>query len=112
MLDAARTVHKRLGKRQSIESYEAGLAEELRLRGIGIRGDGNTRILYGGSSVGVYLADILVEGDTLIEIKRAERLTEEEKRSFDRFVRDMKWQRGYLINFAGDDLEVATFPAE
>jgi len=110
VIEAARTVHKRLGKRCSVEQYEAELTEELRMRGIGIRREKTTRILYGGTAVGAYLADILVDGEVLIEIKRASRLTDEEKERFGRFVQDIQCQRGYLINFAGDDLEVATFP--
>ena len=110
VIDAARTVHRRLGKRQPVERYEEELTEELRMRGIGIRQQKNTRILFGSGVVGVYLADILIDGEILIELKRARRLTEPEKESFGRFVRDMNWQRGYLINFARDDLEVAQFP--
>ena len=110
MLDAARAVHKRLGKRHPLERYEAELTEELRSRGIGIRQQKNTRILYGGTNVGVYLADIIVDGEVLLEIKRVDRLTEAEKESFGSFIEETAYQRGYLINFAGDDLEVATFP--
>ena len=112
VIDAARAVHKRLGKRQPLERYEAELAEELRMRGIGIRGQKNTRILFGGTNVGVYLADIILDGEVLVEIKRAGKLSEDEKHAFDCFIRDNEYQRGYLINFAGDDLEVVTFPAE
>lgn len=110
MLEAARVVHKRLGRRHPVERYEAELSEELRSRGIGIRQQKNTRILYGGTHVGVYLADIVIDGEVLIEIKRADRLTESEKESFGQFIEETTYQRGYLINFAGDDLEVATFP--
>lgn len=110
VLKAARTVHERLGKRRPVEQYEAELSEELALRGIGIRREQKTQILFGGVGVGVYLADIVIDGDTVIEIKRAQRLTDEEKESFGRFVTDFRYQRGYLMNFAGDDLEVETFP--
>lgn len=110
MLDAARSVHQRLGKRCPVERYETELVQELTRRGIGVRGEKNTQILFGGQSVGVYLADILIDGRVLIEIKRAERLTDEEKESFGRFVEQIEYQRGYLMNFAGEDLEVATFP--
>ena len=110
VMEAARTVHGRLGKRHPVEHYEAELTGELRTRGIGVRETRNTRILFGGKQLGVYLADILIDGEILIEIKRALRLTDEEKENFGRFVRDIRCQRGYLMNFAGDDLEVATFP--
>ncbi len=110
VLEAAREVHRRLGKRQPVELYEAALAEELRMRGIGIRDQKQTHVFMGGATRGVYLADLLVDGEVLIEIKRAIRLTDEEKAGFGRFVNDIGYQRGYLMNFAADDLEVAHFP--
>ena len=110
VLDAAKAVHKRLGKRHPVERYETEMTAELTRRGVGIRGQKNTRILFGGTTTGVYLADILIDGNVLVEIKRAERLTEAEKESFRDFIESNEYQRGYLMNFAGDDLEVATFP--
>jgi len=110
VIEAARTVHRRLGKRRPLERYEAALVEELRMRGIGIRDNKNTQIFFGGASVGVYLADIIIDGEILIELKRAPKLTDDEKECFGRFVADFEYQRGYLMNFAADDLEVETFP--
>jgi GxxExxY protein len=110
VLAAAKSVHARLGKRQSVECYESELAEELRMQGIGIRDEKRTQILFGRVSSGAYLADLLIDGNTLIEIKRAPKLTDEEKSGFARFVQEIRYQRGYLMNFAADDLEVAHFP--
>ena len=112
VMDAARTVFERLGRMQPVECYEAALAEELRMRGVGIRGQKQTHIYFGGTSRGVHLADLIIDGNTLIEIKRAPKLTDEEKESFGQFVNEIQYQRGYLVNFAGQDLEVAQFPAE
>ncbi len=110
VMAAARSVHARLGGRCPVERYEAALAEELRMRGIGIRDQKQTHIYFGGASTGVYLADLIIDGNTLIEIKRAARLTDDEKSGFARFVEEIRYQRGYLVNFAGDDLEVEQFP--
>ena len=110
VVESAQKVHARLGKRRPLQDYEAALVEELRMHGIGIRENKNTQILFGGTSVGVYLADIIIDGEILIELKRAERLTDAEKSSFAGFVNDFEYQRGYLMNFAADDLEVASFP--
>jgi GxxExxY protein len=95
-----------------VERYEAALAEELRMRGVGIRGQKQTHIFFGETSTGVYLADLIIDGNTLIEIKRAPKLTDDEKAGFGRFVEEIQYQRGYLVNFAGDDLEVAQFPTK
>ncbi len=110
VLEAATVVHRKLGKRQPVEHYEAALAEELRMRGVGIRDRKQVHVFLGGTSRGVYLADLMLEGGTLIEIKRATRLTDDEKSGFGRFVEEIRYQRGYLMNFAADDLEVAHFP--
>jgi len=112
VVESARAVHRRLGKRRPLEQYEAALVGELRMHGIGIRENKNTQILFGGASVGVYLSDIIIDGEILIELKHVAGLTDSEKENFATFVKDFEYQRGYLMNFAGDDLEVETFPAE
>lgn len=112
VVGAARAVYRRLGSRFPVEQYEEELTRELMLRGIGISDRKNTRILFGGMSAGVYLADIILDGRILIEIKRTKQLTEVEKSRFGSFIENAEYQRGYLMNLAGDGLEVEIFPAE
>ena len=112
ILAAARVVHERLGKHRSVEDYEYELTEELRMRGIDIRRSQRTQIFFGSTRVGIYMADLVLDGRTLIEIKHADCLTEQEKRAFGAFIREVRYQRGYLMNFAADDLEVEQFAAE
>ena len=112
IVEAAEVVHRRLGKRRPLEDYEYELTEELRMRGIGIRKTQRTQILFGNSRIGVYLSDLILDGQTLIEIKRADHLTESEKEAFGAFIKEVRYQRGYLMNFAADDLEVEQFAAK
>jgi len=110
VMESAHRIHARLGSRQPVEHFQAALTEELRMHGIGIRENKNTQLLFGGTSRGVYLADIIIDGEIIIELKRAEALTDTEKNAFGNFMRDFEYQRGYLMNIAGHDLEVETFP--
>ncbi len=112
VVGAARTVYRRLGSRYPVEQYEEELSQELMLQGIRVSDRKNTRILFGGMSAGMYLADIVLDGRVLIEIKRTKQLTEADKSRFGSFIENAEYQRGYLINFAGEDLEVETFPVE
>jgi len=93
ILRAAREVHRRLGKRRPLEEYEYELTEELRMRGIGIRKTQRTQILFGNRRVGVYLSDLILDGQTLIEIKRADHLTPEEKEAFGAFINEVRYRR-------------------
>jgi GxxExxY protein len=111
ILEAASEVFERLGNMEPLERYEMALTEALRMRGIGVREGKNTQILFGGASVGVYLADIIIDGEILIELKCVDRLGEQEKESFGTFVRDFGYERGYLVNVGGEELEIETFPS-
>ncbi len=110
VMDAAATVHAALGARCPVEFYEAAMVAELGRRGVAVLDRKSTHVCLGARSTGAYLADIVIDGNTLIEIRRTAKLTDQEKWGFGRFVEEIRYQRGYLVNFAGD-LEVAQFPA-
>ncbi len=110
VMDAAATVHATLGGGCPVEFLEAAMVAELARRGVGVLDRKSTHVCIGATSTGAYLADIIIEGNTLIEIRRTAKLTDQEKSGFARFVEEIRYQRGYLMNFAGD-LEVAQFPA-
>jgi GxxExxY protein len=109
---AAAAVHDRLGKRSSVERYEAAMSEELSARGIEIRKQSTTRLQVAGMDVGAYLADFFIDGNVLIEIKRATQLTDVEKRAFADYLGQIRCRRGYLVNFAADRPEVIKFAAK
>jgi GxxExxY protein len=110
VMDAATTVHATLGGHCPVEFLEAAMVAELGLRGVEVLDRNTMHVCLGATSTGAYLADIVIDGNTLIEIKRTATLTDGEKSGFARFVEEIRYQRGYLMNFAGD-LEVVQYPA-
>jgi GxxExxY protein len=57
--------------------YEKALVQELALMGIGVRTQVPFSVFYKGLCVGQYLADLVVEGSLLVELKCVERLAGE-----------------------------------
>ena len=57
--------------------YERALHRELCLRGIGATSQASIAVTYKGHSVGEYVADTLVEDVLVVELKCAERLSNE-----------------------------------
>jgi len=51
--------------------YENALAMEIRKAGLGVEQQAAIEVTYDGSLVGEYRADLLVEGDVVVELKAA-----------------------------------------
>ena len=73
ILDASIAVHKELGPGLLESAYQFALARELGLRGIHFRTHVPIELTYKGASIGkVYVMDILVEEEIILEIKSVE----------------------------------------
>ena len=57
--------------------YERALVKELRLRGLRAEAQAPMEVSYKGENVGIYLADIVVEDELVVELKCADRLAAE-----------------------------------
>src|SRR5271163_2602485 len=57
--------------------YERALLKELRLQGVRAVPQASFPVMYKGQNVGEYFADILVEDSLVVELKCADRLTDE-----------------------------------
>lgn len=106
ILQAALAVHATLGGQCPIEFLEAAMVAELGRRGVEVADRSTTHVCLGSRGARAYLMDIVVDDGTLIEIRRTAGLSDKEKAGFARFLKEIRYQRGYLVNFAGD-LEVA-----
>jgi GxxExxY protein len=69
VIAAAYRVHNVLGCGFLEKVYENALAHELRKRGFEVRQQVGVDVLYDGVVVGEYVADLVVEGSVLIELK-------------------------------------------
>ena len=77
VLGAVFEVSNTLGAGFLEKVYQRALLHELRLRGIRAAAEVSFPVTYRGHGVGEYIADILVEDVLVIELKCAERLSNE-----------------------------------
>ena len=56
-------------------------------------------VFYGGSKVGKYFADIIVENKIIFELKAAKNLIEEHEAQLVNYLRDTNVEVGLLLNF-------------
>lgn len=75
MIGCAMTVRNTLGCGFLEEVYENALALELRQAGLALDQRRGITVTYKGSVVGEYFADLLVEDEIIVELKRCRRLT-------------------------------------
>ncbi|MEO8174307.1 MAG: GxxExxY protein, partial [Sediminibacterium sp.] len=75
ILDASITVHRELGPGLLESAYQFALARELFLRGLRFRSQVPVDLTYKGCSLGkVYVIDLLVEEEIIVEIKSTENI--------------------------------------
>jgi GxxExxY protein len=85
--------------------YERALVRELRLRGILVEAQAPVEVIYKGESVGNYLADIVVEGQLLVELKCSERLGPEHLAQCLNYLRASGRNVCLLVNFQNPRVE-------
>ena len=85
--------------------YERALVVELRARGLQAEAQAAIRVLYKGELVGDYLADILVEGRLLIELKCVDSLSNEHIAQTLNYLKATDRHIALLVNFKHPKVE-------
>jgi GxxExxY protein len=85
--------------------YERALFMELGIRGIRAVAQASFAVTYKGHHVGEYLADILVEDVLVVELKCAERLTNEHTAQCLNYLKASGRTRCLLVNFQKPKVE-------
>ena len=85
--------------------YERALLQELRLRRIKVTAQSPFTILYKDQSVGEYLADIVVEGVLLIELKCVDHLANQHTAQCLNYLRASGLTLCLLVNFQKPKVE-------
>jgi GxxExxY protein len=85
--------------------YERALFMELGLRGIRAVAQASFAVTYKGHHVGEYLADVLVEDVLVVELKCAERLTNEHTAQCLNYLKASGRARCLLVNFQKPKVE-------
>ena len=105
IIGAAMEVHKILGHGFLEAVYEAALAHEFDLRGIPYERQKRLTVTYKGETVGDYVADFVVDGKVIAELKATKGLTEIDEAQLINYLRATGYRVGLLLNFGTPSLQ-------
>jgi GxxExxY protein len=86
--------------------YEKALLLELKRRGLLAQNQVPITVYYKGESVGENIADILVEGKVIVEIKTVEKLDKVHEAQLLNYMKATGMQVGLLVNFKQPKAEI------
>ena len=106
IIGCAYTVANVLGNGFLERVYENALAHELRKKGLVVEQQRPISVQYDGVTVGEYLADLLVEGKVLVELKAARDIEDIHKAQCINYLRATGLAIGLLINFGTPKVQI------
>ena len=86
--------------------YENALAKELRDQGLKVETQAPIKVYYKNDCVGEYFADILVEGQVIVELKTVEKLENVHEAQLLNYLKATGMSVGLLVNFKGPKAEI------
>jgi GxxExxY protein len=89
--------------------YEKALLLALRQRGLAAIGQFPIKVFFRGQCVGDFLADILVEGKVMVELKAVKGIAPEHQAQIINYLNATGIEVGLLINFGNSKLEYKRF---
>lgn len=106
MIGCAYTVSNTLGAGFLEKVYENALAYEIRKTGLKVEQQAPVLVRYDGLVVGDYVADLLVEGCVLVELKAARQLDDAHKAQCINYLKATGLRLCILLNFGSPRIEV------
>ena len=90
--------------------YENALAHRLRKAGLDVKQQQPIQVFdEDGALIGDYLADLLVEGVLIVELKTARALAPEHEAQVLGYLKSARLEHGLLINFGSYKFEIRKF---
>src|SRR5260221_343275 len=90
--------------------YENALAHRLRKAGLDVKQQHPIKVYdEDGTVIGDYLADLLVEGFLIVELKTAKTLAPEHEAQILGYLKSARLEHGLLINFGSYKFEIRKF---
>ena len=105
IIGASMKVFNTLGSGFLESVYEKALAVELTNLGIAFETQRPISVLYEGQSVGLFYADVFVEGKVIVELKATETLSKIHEVQLVNYLQATGVDVGLLINFGPRTLE-------
>jgi GxxExxY protein len=109
IIGAAFKVHNSLGAGFLEKVYEKALLVELAKQGIAAEQQKPFRVLYEGTIVGDYQADLVVGGRVIVECKSVDALTRTHEAQLLNYLKATDLRVGLLFNFSRPKLEFRRF---
>ena len=109
ILGAAFEVHNTLGCGFLEKVYENALIEELRLRGVKVEAQKEIQVFYKNKKVGTYIADLVIEGKVIVELKAVESISTVHMAQVLNYLKASGYEVGLILNFAKTKLEYQRF---
>lgn len=104
VVGAAMEVHRVLGSGFLEAVYQAALEKELSLRGIPFRHQVELPVKYKDEFVGIYKADLIIDGKIIVEIKSVSRLNSAHDAQAIHYLSATGLELALLLNFGGGSL--------
>jgi GxxExxY protein len=105
VLAAAYEVHNILGHGFLENVYEKALLKELNARGLKAESQKGITVTYKNEEVGSYYADILVNGEVILELKAVDNLSKTHEAQLLNYLKASGRRVGLLINFGKQRVE-------
>jgi len=105
VIGAAMEVHKILGPGFLESVYQSALARELTLRGIPFEQQVRLPVTYKDVLVGEYIADFVVDGKLIVEIKAISKLNASHQAQAMHYLAATGLRLALLLNFGAGSLE-------
>ncbi len=106
IIGAAFEVHQELGTGFLEKVYETALVRELEDRDVRVSSQAEIAVHYKGHPVGVYYADVLIDGKVICEIKATESLSRTHEAQILHYLKATGIKVGLLLNFGAKRLEI------
>lgn len=105
VVGAAMEVHRILGPGFLEAVYQAALEHELTLRGIPFERQKRLAVVYKGQIVGEYIADLVIDGKIILELKAVSQLTPAHEAQAHHYLAATGLHLAILLNFGAPSLE-------
>ena len=107
---ASLALHRHLRHGHLEKVYENGLAHRLRKMGLAVQQQHPMKVYdEDGTVLGDYVADLLVEGVLMVEIKACRTLAPEHVAQILGYLRACRVEHGLLINFGSERLQIKKY---
>lgn len=109
ILDAVFVVHRELGPGLLEQCYHNALYHELQSKGVTVGYNVPYSVMYKGTVVGEYFADLVVDGKVILELKSVKSFSGDHIAQLLNYLHISKCRLGYLINFQNFRVEFKRF---